>query len=143
MASTTQAAKIAAQEDKKQTGPAGLPNTKPVGVKPRLSPEEKAKRDAQMLEDHIRLLQARGQQVIDLLKDMGIASLAGRIGSYDDVPVPVVQAVLSEVQTRVDACRAALESRTAKQPATAKLDLKAVLAAQTGTPAVGQTVPAK
>ncbi len=142
MANTTQTAKTAATEDKLPTGPAKLPNTKPVGVKPRLSDEERQKRAAQMVADHERLLQARTQQVCSLLKDMGVASLAGRLTAYDDVSEPFALAAVQEVQDRLNACVAAIKARSASKPAAVKVNLAAraaALAAQTnGTPAVGQ-----
>lgn len=139
---TQTAAKIAATEDKRETGPAGLPNTKPVGVKPRLSDEERQKRKAETLANHERLLQARTQQVCQFLKDMGVASLAGRIAEYDDLSTEYVEASLLMVEERVAACRAALQARAVKTTAAPKVDLRAVAAKlqaqKLGTPAVGQ-----
>lgn len=138
---TTQTAKVAAKEDALPTGAAQIPGTRPVGVKPRLAPEVKAQRQAELLAAHERLLDARTQQVLSLLKDMGVASLAGRITAYTDVSQDYVEACLLAVQDRVEACRAALKARSASAPAVAKTDLRALaakLAAQrAGTPAVG------
>ena len=140
MANPTQTAKIAAKEDAKTTGPAGLPNTKPAGIKPRLAPEVKAQRQAEMVENHVRLLQDRTQQVCQFLVDQGISSLAGRIASYDDVPQPIVDAVLLEIEARVAKCRAALQARSASAPAVAKVDLRA-LAAKLQAQRDGTTLP--
>lgn len=139
---TQTVAKTAAKEDAMQTGPAGLPNTKPVGVKPRLSDEERARRKAALLADHERLLEARTTQVCSLLKDMGVASLAGRITAYDDLSTEYIQASLQEVRARLEACEAALKARSVSATSAPKVDLKALavkLAAQrAGTSAQGQ-----
>lgn len=129
MASTKTQAIQAASEDRKETGLAGLPNTHKPGIKPRLSDEERQKRAASVLADHERLITARVKTVCGFLKDMGIASLAGRITSYDDVDPLFVEAALQEVEERVAACRAAIQARSSKAPTAAPLDLKARAAA--------------
>lgn len=106
MAQTTQqTAKQASKEDALQT--------RPAGVKPRLAPEVKAKREAELLETHIDNLEYRATLICNQLSDMGVSSLAGRIGSYTDVPVAIVAAAIDQVQKRVDACRSALSARSA------------------------------
>lgn len=142
MANTNTTAKLAAQEDKKPTGAAGLPNTKPVGVKPRLSDEERAALKVKTLADHERLLQARVREVCQKLDRMGVASMAGRIGSYTDLDESYCLAAVATVQRSLDKCVAALKARSASKPQETPIDLKAEAArirAQTqGTPGAGQ-----
>jgi hypothetical protein len=128
MANTATTAKQAAREDRKETGPAKLPDTQPAATKTTRTPEERAAAKAKLLEDHVRLLQARTQGICFSLADQGVASLAGRIGAYDDVPQEIVEACILEVQNRLNACTAALKARTANKPAVAKVDLRATAA---------------
>ena len=130
-ATTAQVAKKAAADDKKETGPASIPVTQPAaGTRPRLSPEVRAARQAENLETRIKNLEYRTQLVCNQLKDMGVSSLAGRIANYDDVPAPIIEAAIAEVEKRVAACKAALAARSAQKPAAQKLNLRAAM----GTP---------
>lgn len=109
-----QTAVQAAKEDKRETGPAGLPNTKPApGVRPRLSPEAKAARDAEVAADQARNLDYRASQVCNLLVEMGSASLAKRILAYDTVSVGVAEAAVAAIEKRMVVVRTALEQRKA------------------------------
>lgn len=127
MANTKQEAALAAKDDKKQTGPAGLPGTKPG--RQSLTPEQRAAVKAKRLADHERLLDSRVQNVNHFLADMGVASLAGRISEYTDVSQEYAEACLVAVEERIAKCRAALKARAiAGTTETPKTDLRALAA---------------
>jgi hypothetical protein len=138
---TATAAKIAAREDALPTGPAGLPGTKPVGVKPRLAPEIKAARMADQLANHERLLDARVQNIVHFMSGMGVASLAGRITEYTDVSPEYAEACLVVVRESFAKCEAALKARSALAPAVAKANLQE-LAAKLKAQSAAAVVPA-